>query len=417
MLDQPYDLLRLLTMRLPSPEALEAHRLRRLRGLLRYAHRNVPYYRELFRAAGLRPDDIRRDADLRALAASSRERLREAGPDRSSRAVGPGRCNTMYSSGSTGQPWPVYRTPLEERLRRIVELRTMVAAGIRASDRIATLGPVVENDRTTLGRLGMFRTRYISPLLPVDKQAARLRALRPDVFWVYPTVLRALLQHYGRLGEIIAPRMVVTSAEPLDEPTRQRLLAEEGVELRNFYGSVEVGRIAWECPAREGLHVNTDCCIVELEDGEAVPGAGRPVVITNLNSWASPYIRYRLGDRCEMIDRPCSCGSPLPLMKAPVSREWDVIRLPSGRLMSPWGFNSMLRSEPGLLQFRLIQERVDRLRLQLMFSPSPGADRLDRLRERLATLLEQRMTLHLEIVDGFSDEALKFRAFVSELPA
>jgi phenylacetate-CoA ligase len=416
VLDEQFELARLLSGRLPGAGGIEAIRLRRLQALLRYAYRNVPYYRRLFASAGLVPEDIRSVGDLRRLPASSRDRLRAAGPDRISREVDPAACRVMYSSGSSGKPWPVYRTAAEDRLRRAVELRSMIAAGIRPRDRVATLGPVVvAGAKQILGRFGIFPTCYVSPLLPVEQQAQQLRALRPDVFWVYPTALRALLHCVGALSTVIQPRMIVTSAEPLDEILRHRLSSDRPVELRNFYGSVEVGRVGWECAAGEGLHVNTDCSILELEEEGAVPGAGRSVVVTNLNSRASPYIRFRLGDLCEFIERPCSCGSPLPLMKPPVGRKWDVIRLPSGKLMSPWAFNSILRSVEGLLQFRLIQKRVDLLVLQLQLAAAPHSGLLNSLNTRFMQQVGEPVTLRVETVDRFVNEALKFRAFLSEL--
>jgi phenylacetate-CoA ligase len=416
MIDEYFEVARLLSGRLPSADGLEAIRQRRLKALLDYAYRHVPYYRDLFDGVGLAPADIRSVGDLRRLPVSSRERLRSAGRDRCSGLVDPAACKTLYSSGSTGQPWPVYRSLADDRLRRAVELRSMIAAGIRPRDRVATLGPVVRAGvKQTLGRLGIFRTSFVSPLLPIEEQAARLRALRPDVFWVYPTALRALLQHVGCLSEIMTPRLLVTSAEPLDDLTRRRLLADRAFELRNFYGSVEVGRVAFDCAAGEGLHINADCSILELEEGGGVPGAGGAVVITNLNSRASPYIRFRLGDLCEFIERPCSCGSPLPLMKAPVGREWDVIQLPGGELMSPWAFNSILRNVEGLLQFRVIQKRIDLLLLQLQFEAPPTAGLLESLGERLQRSTGESLTLRIETVEGFANEALKFRAFLSEL--
>ena len=66
--------------------------------------------------------------------------------------------------------------------------------------------------------------------------------------------------------------MIVNSAEPMAPDLVQRLLAEYPYEFRNFYGSVECGRISFECPAGEGLHVNTDCSILEFEDRAEVAG-------------------------------------------------------------------------------------------------------------------------------------------------
>lgn len=414
MLDENWDVLRMLQGRLPSADEIEAIRLRRLHALLSYAYSNVPFYRNLFHSVDLVPTDIREVSDLSRLPVTSRDRLREAGPDRISRRIEQSSCRINYSSGSSGKPWQVLRTPVEERLRRAVELRSMKAAGIRSKDKLVSLGPS-GTARSTLGRFGIFRTSFVSTKLPIEEQARQLRERRPTVLWVYPTALRSLLHHVGTLSSIIRPRMIVTSAEPLDEVLRQQVRSDLPVEFRNFYGSVEAGRIAFECPAHEGLHINSDCNIVEFEDKEAVAGAGRPVVITNLNSRASPYIRYRLGDLCELIDQPCSCGSPLPLMKPPVGREWDVIHLPGGKMIAPWGCNSILRDVKNLLQFRLIQKRVDLLVLQLRFSEAPPSGLLDSISSRMQKVVGESVMINIELTDHFENKALKFRAFISEL--
>jgi phenylacetate-CoA ligase len=414
MLEEQRELLRLTRRRLPSADEIEAIRLRRLRDLLQYAFDNVPFYRGLLQSNGLVPSDVRSVSDLRRLPVTNRDQLREAGPDRISRKVNQATSRTRYTSGSGGSPLAIFRTHTDERLRKALELRSMTAAGVRWRDNVVTLGPALSGS-TMLTRFGVFRTTFVSITLPVEEQARCLRDMQPDVLWVYPTALRSLLHHVGALSSIIRPRMIVINAEPLDESLRQRLLSDLPLEFRNFYGSVETGRISFECPAGEGLHINTDCSILELDDQQAVEGAGRPVIITNLLIRAAPFIRYRLGDYVELIDHPCSCGSPLPLMKPPVGREWDVIRLPDGKLVSPWGCNSILRAVPNLLQFRLIQKQVDLLVLLLQFSESPGRGFLDSLRCRLVEQLGQAVSIQIELVDHIDNTTLKFRAFISQL--
>jgi len=414
MLDEQLELLRLLGRRIPSADELEAIQRRKLRRLLDYAYQNVPLYRTRFDENHLVPADIESGEDLRRLPAISRDDLRAAGADRLSQKADPASLRSRYSSGSSGKPWKVSLTPTENRLRRALELRSMAASGISFRDRVITLGPTT-SAKATLGRLGMYVTGFVSPKLPVEEQVRQLHELKPDVLWIYPTSLRTILHHAGSLRSFIQPRMVVYSAELLDESLRARLEKEGDYEIRNFYGSVECGRVAWECSEQMGLHINTDCSIVHLENDIEVPGAGKSVVITNLNSRVSPYIRYRLGDLCERVGSPCRCGSPLPLLRAPQGRDWDIIRLPSGRLMSPWRINPLLREMPRLLQFRLIQKKPDRLLLQLQFSNTPERRVLDDLQQSLLRLFEEPVTIDLERVDHFKNETLKFRAFVSEL--
>jgi phenylacetate-CoA ligase len=409
------ELLRILAGRLPGGAELEAIRLRRLRALADHAYRNVPYYRARFDRAGLQPRDLRAVADLRHLPISTREELRAAGPEGVARGFDLAAGRSMRTSGSSGKPWTIFRTPAEDRLRRATEFRSMRWAGVRPSDVVASLGPLRDRTRRPLQRLGLYRTLQVSPLLPVEEQIRRLHEIRPSVFWVYPSALRALLQASGTLESVIEPRLMITSAEPLDDLLRRRSGADGRFATRNFYGSVEIGRIAWQCSASAGLHINADCVILELVDDTEVPGAGKSVVVTNLNSHAMPFLRYRLGDRCELVAEPCSCGAPLPLMKAPVGRDWDVIRLPSGRLLSPWGFNIFVRSLEGLLQFRFVQTSLDRIVVKLRFAAPPDPSLLAALRAEVERHVGEPMRIELELVDAFAEDALKFRSFLSEL--
>jgi phenylacetate-CoA ligase len=128
-----------------------------------------------------------------------------------------------------------------------------------------------------------------------------------------------------------------------------------------------------------------------------------------------PIIRYRLGDLAELVDRPCSCGAALPLMRPPVGREWDALELPSGRLLSPWGFNKLMRECEGLRQFRVVQSAIDRVVLQLRFAAPPSPDRLEALRNGAARLLGEPMRVDVELVEAFEEGPLKFRTFVSQV--
>ena len=77
--------------------------------------------------------------------------------------------------------------------------------------------------------------------------------------------------------------------------------------------------------------------------------------------------------------------------------------------------NAILREVDNLQQFRLVQEHTDLLVLQLQFK-SPASDAvLKDLQTQLLLHTGEPLTLRIELVDGFENEALKFRAFISQL--
>jgi phenylacetate-CoA ligase len=418
MIGEILELRKLLHNRILSPADLKALQERKLRAVIRHAWQKVPYYHSLFRSAGLSPEDIRTVEDLQYVPITTKEELRAAGLESiTAKGIDLSSCLALHTSGSTGKPFTVYLTRREARTRRLIEFRALLSTGFRPRDRLAVLGPQQARPRRLHDRLELYRTEVISALLSVEDQIRCLRRMQPTVLWAYPTVLLALLQRFDyRLSRLARPRALITSAEVFDEVMKERLRADINIEMFNFYGAREVGRIAAECPAHEGLHVNADQVILECLEGDRPAGWGKPgvVVLTSLNALVMPFIRYRLGDICMLIKDHCSCGSPFPLIGPPRGRDWDMIRLPSGRLLSPLGFHFILRRCPGIDQFRFIQESSEHFVLQLSSRKGFAPESLLQLRSRLMEHLSEPVRLDIQLVDFIWEGAAKFKAFISK---
>jgi phenylacetate-CoA ligase len=403
-----------------SGSELECVRERKLRAVICHAYDNVPYYRSLFQSAGLTPADIRTAEDLRHIPLTTKEDLRQAGYRQTTASTIDVRsCLAVHTSGTTGKPLVVYLSPQELRTRRLIDFRALLSVGFRPRDVLAILGPERARPMRLHERVGLFRTEVVPGFLSVDEQVKRIRQIQPTVLWAYPSVLRTVLQrvHY-RLEDLCVPRMLITSAERLDHVMSARLGTGAITERFNFYGANEVGRIAFECPAYEGLHVNADHVILEcLENGQAIDGraTGR-VVLTTLNVFTMPFIRYQLEDISAPVRHRCSCGSSFPLIAPPNGRESDVIRLPSGALLSPWALEFVLRSLEGIDQFRVIQESSDHLVVQLVSSNGFSASALAELQSRLLNRVGEPVKLDINLVGAIRNDALKFKSFISKLP-
>jgi phenylacetate-CoA ligase len=408
------------TRRLP-PEELETLRDQKLRAVVRHAYESVPYYRSLFDSAGLSPGDIRGVEDLKYIPVTTKEDLRSAGLGNiMAGGVNPAACITIPTSGTTGKPFVVYLTRRDLRARRQVEFRTLVSAGFRPKGRLAVLGPPRPHRTTLSQRLGFYRSVNISPLLPPERQIKLLKGMRPTFLWASPTDLRVLMKRLDyRLRDIVRPRVLITSAEVFDEITRERVRADLNPEMFNFYGSYEVGRIAAECPAHEGLHVNADHVVLECLDGERSAGPGRAgtTVITTLNVLAMPFIRYRMGDICTFLEKACSCGCAFPLIGPPKGREEELLSLPSGKLLSVGGLEFVLRDFFEIIdQFRFIQESRDHLLLQLVLRVKEDKQTLEKMRRALVRYLGEPVRMDIRIVNHIKEEKKKFRTFISKLP-
>ena len=404
-----------------TPDALQDLQDRKLRAAVQYAYDRVPLYRERLDAAGIRPSDVRTIRDLARLPETTKQDLQTADTGRIIAAgVDPRRCTVRHTNGSTGTPLRVYLTREDQSVRSLIELRSLQRLGVRFRDRLASVGPLGRRRRRLHERLGIYSTHRVSGDLPPQEQLARLSVLQPTVLWFYPTMLRALLAAAdGGLRDWIQPRMLITSAEMLDDLLREQVRNDLGVDPYSAYGANETGRIAMECPAREGLHINTDHVVLEswAEGRPAEPSEAGAALVTTLDTDGMPLLRYRLGDRVRLLDKRCSCGSPFPLMDMPGGREHDVIVLPSGRLLAVFAVSGLLRVHLDILQFRVVQPRPDRLQFELVTREPWPEERLSQLQRQALERLGEPMTVDVRTVERLPpDNGVKFRYFVSLPP-
>ena len=175
-------------------------------------------------------------------------------------------------------------------------------------------------------------------------------------------------------------------------------------------------KLAAECPSHRGLHVTADHVIVECveEDwmGEQDHGS---VVVTTLNAFRMPLIRYRLGDLSHALDESCPCGCAFPRIEAPVGRADDVMVLPSNRILGAWQLVVTARGFRELDQFRYLQHTRDRLELAVVVKSEWSDERQNELRSQLHHLIGEPVDLEIKRVDALETAGTKFRTFFSHV--
>lgn len=353
-----------------SNDELEQIRLEGLRRQIWRAWQYSPFYQQKYSSIGFHPNDLKEVADLQKLPVITKAELVEAGVSAHCTDLDISRCVTLSTSGSTGRPLALPFTTHDKAHRVLKELRGLMASGYKMTDRMLILvdpHDMVKN-KLPLQKMGLLRRDYMSIFADEAVQLPRIKALRPDVLYSYTSTLRILAEQLISGNALLPkPKILMTAAELLDQNTRQLLTGAFGVEPVDFYGCMEFGWIAWQCPERRGYHINSDCLILEcLQDGKpAIPGEEGELVITNLHSDAAPLIRYAIGDTGILGDSKCTCGCTLPMLQRVNGRLADCIVLPDGRKKSPYAVTCAVESVPGVRQFQVIQESEDLLRIRL----------------------------------------------------
>lgn len=155
--------------------------------------------------------------------------------------------------------------------------------------------------------------------------------------------------------------IVATSMMLLDQ---ERAVIEEAFQCKvnNRYGCEEVGLIAVECEQHKGMHINSSHIILECLDANDQPvkqGEAGKLVITDLNNYGMPLIRYRVEDVGILSERKCSCGRTTPILEKLEGRVADFLKKPDGGQVAGVSLvERTLTKIPGIEQMQLVQEKL-----------------------------------------------------------
>lgn len=329
LLRQLYMLCKLRSHQRLRPAALDKIQFVKFKRIVSHVYHEVGYYKKLFKRAGLLPSMIRKKEDIRKLPITTREIFRNVSvEERISKSCKDYIHKVHITSGSTGKPIEVFISKYEEALMGLSHLRMLFANGYTRKDTLAVLTHPqfidANKQKDILQLLGFFKREYISIFLDKKKQLKRLIDIKPTIIKGYTSVIKAIALEIASCNiKNIRPRLVFCTAEYLSDNDRALISDIFGSEVIDYYSSAECGLIAWECSAHIGYHVNYDNVIVELihNNREAMPGEEAEVVITNLNRYVMPFIRYKIGDIVLSNNISCSCNSNFPLMNKIRNRE------------------------------------------------------------------------------------------------
>jgi len=240
--------------------------------------------------------------------------------------------------------------------------------------------------------------------LPIETIVAGLNEVGGDGLATYPSMLATLVAE-ARAGRLtIAPRRIVTMAEPLLPEIRAAAQATWKAPIANLWGTSEAGITAMGCFRGGGMHLSDDQVIVEPvdADGKPVPPGIRSakIYITNLINPLLPLIRYEISDEVTFLDEPCACGSAFTRVADIQGRNDDVFVYASGIAVHPHIFRSRLAHEPTVSEYQVHQTQ-DGADVLLRASGAIDLNRLGRdLESALAKLGCEHPTVSARRVDA-----------------
>jgi len=186
--------------------------------------------------------------------------------------------------------------------------------------------------------------------------------------------------------------------------------------------------VASECDERDGYHYAAENSAVEiLNDGEVVYDKSGEMIVTDLNNFAMPFIRYSVGDVASLRNESyqCPCGVNLPMLTSIAGRISDFIKHPDGRVFHPISIMYLFYTDPsnydstqipGIIHLQVVQSRIDRIELNLVTNDDFNQPHADMIRRNFELLLGTDIGFEINIVDEIAvPKSGKRRFIISEV--
>ncbi|MCP4995711.1 MAG: phenylacetate--CoA ligase family protein [Gammaproteobacteria bacterium] len=140
----------------------------------------------------------------------------------------------------------------------------------------------------------------------------------------------------------------------------------------DIYSARETGYLALQCPEHQHYHVQSENVFVEIlndEGNPCNPGEVGRVIVTTLHNYASPLIRYDIGDYAE-VGRPCDCGRGLPVLNRIAGRVRNMLTLPTGEKFWPLFLSMHSASDAPITQLQIVQRTLNKLEVRVVVDRS-----------------------------------------------
>ena len=382
----------------------------RLRETLAWVVEHSPWYRKAFAAAGVHVADLRRYDDFRARVPRTdktqlADEQRAHPPFGEFLAVPRDAIASLHTS-----PGPIYIPRLAaERGGTPVLVEALRAMGVRPGE----VAHVTLSYHVMPGGLRLHRALEEHGCLVINggTGASRLqvqlaRDYGATVYAGTPSFLANLGDTAREMGldprRDLRYRLGFSTAEALTPALRRDLEATFGIELFDHIGEAQIGPVAGECRAHEGMHLHARdlfCEFLDPETGEpAAPGDVGELVATQLGERALPLVRYAPRDAYRLLSGACPCGDAAP--RVAFVGQVGTIRKVKGVLVHPAQIHAVTSQFPELGRFQVVVEhpagqRYERAVLRAG-TVRPPADP-DALRRTLAERLKATVLIQMDV--------------------
>lgn len=357
-------------------QQIEEYQLCKLRALLDFAYEHVPYYHRVFDEIGLKPEDIHSTLELSKLPILTKEIIWKEGKNMHA-DVALNDVKAGSTSGSTGKSLVFLKNAEAREIERALMTRYRRNGGVDESQfAINIWGSHSFSTKERLKREFVSwllnEKNYNSYDLSEDNVAQIIKKLQSGkVHYLrgYTSAVFYVAQVMNKQQIQVEVPFISVTAEQLYDFQRAEIEKAMGPNIFNQYGCGECGALAMECSAHEGLHHAFEHSILEVLDDENNPTKHGRVILTNLDNYAMPLIRYENGDIVTLAEKGCSCRRHSQLIAHIDGRKYDILEGEPGHFAHGGFFDDCilkvdLMNKYNIRQMRIVQKEQTMFCLQ-----------------------------------------------------
>lgn len=411
-----------------SEEKLKETQWTKLQLLLKHVYKNVPYYRKRFKTVSI--DSIRKPEDFSKLPFLTKQDIRENQEELLAKNYKNKRIFNTATGGSSGMPLQLKLDHNNYEWRQAAVKRVYGWAGYKDGEKTVFIwgGSVGKENLFKkikhsidehLKRHKIYNTFYFNKEM-MHQYVKGINHFKPKTIVAYTTPLynfsRFIKENNKR---IYSPDSIIVAAEKLYSCQRELIEKVFCCPVFETYGCREVTSIAAECEQHSGMHINMENIYLEVMKGSknAKPGEMGEIVLTDLNNYCMPLIRYKNEDIGSLSGEKCKCGRGLSLLKKVEGRILDTIQTPDGKLIPGEFFPHLMKEFEEIDKFQVIQVDKNKLLIKMVKRKEFSKDNLGLMKKEIFKVMGEKVSVDFQFVDKIPLTATgKFRVVISTIP-
>ena len=296
------------------------------------------------------------------------------------------------SSGSSGIQSAVFMSKKEQSIIRGILTHWWEWSSYRVGKPIVQTGMTLQRGLVKTLKDYFFRTHYINAFSLSETQlkslAKKLDGTKKYYLSGYASSLNVIAEYILKSNYKVQLKSVISLGDKLFPHYRKNVEKAFNCKVYDTYGSNEGLMIAAQKDL-DYLYILSPHVFIEIVDENNSPvkdGEMGSILVTRLDGFSMPLIRYKLGDLGVLLPKekyPKKREFQYPLLQQIVGRETDVVFLPSGKKLIVHSFTGIFEFIPEIKQFKVIQEEIDKITIEYIKDSGFKTEILERITSEL----------------------------------